>query len=88
MITSFGNRSFAVHVLRGVGGFGSLYLALAGYERIGWPALVFFGVALWMLKGCPVCWTIGLFETLALKVFLKEGERETLAPLEVNPIDG
>ena len=22
-------------------------------------------LALWMFKGCPVCWTVGLFETAA-----------------------
>ena len=67
---AFGNRSLAVHVLRGVLGFGSLVLALKGYDIVGWPALLLMGVAVWALKGCPICWTIGLFETLAAKVLM------------------
>jgi len=68
MTLTYGNRSLFHHVARGVVGFGSLYLAIVCYERIGWPAMGFFGLTLWMLKGCPVCWTIGLFETVAFKV--------------------
>ena len=67
---AFGNRSLAVHVLRGVLGFGSLVLALKGYDIVGWPALLLMGIAVWALKGCPICWTIGLFETLAAKVLM------------------
>ena len=67
---AFGNRSLAVHVLRGVVGFGSLVLALKGYDIVGWPALLLMAVAVWALKGCPICWTIGLFETLAAKVLM------------------
>ena len=67
---AFGNRSLAAHVLRGVLGFGSLVLALKGYDIIGWPALLLMGIAVWALKGCPICWTIGLFETLAAKVLM------------------
>ena len=65
---AFGNRSLSMHVLRGVLGFGSLVLALKGYEIIGWPALLLMIVSVWALKGCPICWTIGLFETVAAKV--------------------
>ena len=67
---AFGNRSLAIHVLRGVLGFGSLVLALKGYDIVGWPALLLMGIAVWALKGCPICWTIGLFETLAAKVLM------------------
>lgn len=67
---AFGNHSLTFHVLRGVLGFGSLVLALQGYDIVGWPALLLMGVAVWALKGCPICWTIGLFETLAAKVFM------------------
>jgi hypothetical protein len=69
MAMAYGNRSLAVHLARGVIGIGALVLALRGYTVIGWPALLLVGVTLWMLKGCPVCWTIGLFETLAFKIF-------------------
>ena len=65
---AFGNRSLAIHIVRGVLGFGSLVLALKGYDVVGWPALLLMGVSIWALKGCPICWTIGLFETLAAKI--------------------
>ena len=66
---AFGNQSLMVHLARGGLGLGALFLALKGYEIIGWPALLLIGVSIWALKGCPVCWTIGLFETIATKVF-------------------
>ena len=71
---TFGNRSLGVHVVRGVLGFGSLVLALQGFNAVGWPALALLGVSIWALKGCPICWTIGLFETLAAKVFASADE--------------
>ena len=64
----FGNRTLAVHLLRGAAGFAALYVALRFVGTSGWPSLLSAGVALWMLKGCPMCWTIGLFETLAQTV--------------------
>lgn len=66
---AFGNRSLMVHLARGGLGFGALVAALKGYEIIGWPALLLIGVSIWALKGCPICWSIGLFETVAAKVF-------------------
>lgn len=65
---TFGNRSLAVHLARGVAGAIALALALRGYGTVGWPALLLVGVTLWAFKGCPICWTIGLVETLAFKV--------------------
>ena len=65
----FGNRSLRLHLFRGLSGFGTLYLALTSYPIFGWPALLLIGVSVWFLKGCPACWTIGLFETVAHLVF-------------------
>ena len=72
MALTFGNESLSLHIMRGILGFGALYLALTEYEAIGWPVWLFFGVTVWMLKGCPICWTIGLFETAAYKVLSRE----------------
>jgi hypothetical protein len=71
MTLTFGNQSLFFHIARGLLGFGALYLALTQYDVIGWPVWLLFGVTVWMLKGCPICWTIGLFETAAYKVFLR-----------------
>ena len=80
MAMAFGNRSLGLHLARGVVGVGALVLALRGYDVIGWPALLLVGVTLWMLKGCPVCWTIGLFETLAFKIFAAADDDASPAP--------
>lgn len=68
MSMAYGNRSLGVHLARGAVGIAALVIALRGCDVIGWPALLLMGVTLWMFKGCPVCWTIGLFETLAFKL--------------------
>ena len=71
---TFGNKSILVHLLRGILGLGSLLIALKGYDLVGWPALLLLPVALWMLKGCPLCWSIGLVESVAFK-FLQSTEQ-------------
>jgi hypothetical protein len=71
---TFGNKSILVHLLRGILGLGSLLIALKGYDLVGWRALLLLPVALWMLKGCPLCWSIGLVESVAFK-FLQSTEQ-------------
>jgi hypothetical protein len=71
---TFGNQSILAHLVRGALGFGSLVLALRGYDVIGWPALPLMGITVWMLKGCPICWAIGLAESVAFK-FLRRSEQ-------------
>jgi len=71
MQMAFGNRTILIHLVRGGLGFAALYAAIDCYDVIGWPALLMLGVALWALKGCPMCWTIGLFETAAAAIFRK-----------------
>ena len=61
----FGNPSLAVHVVRGVLGLSALLGGLWGAVNLGWPALLLLPAGVWLLKGCPMCWTQGLFETLA-----------------------
>lgn len=70
---TFGNRTLAIHLLRGLLGLAALVTAVRGYDAIGWPALLLVGVTFWALKGCPVCWTIGLAETIAYR-FLAHAE--------------
>ena len=61
----FGNRSVVLHLARGVIGFGALAFMLT---QSGWWSVALLPVALLALKGCPVCWMIGLFETVAMRV--------------------
>jgi hypothetical protein len=37
-----------------------------------WPSLVLLPAALYFLKGCPMCWTVGLIETIARAVRKRE----------------
>ena len=73
----FGNKTLPLHLLRGVLGFGALAGALATANTNLWPTLVLLPFALWMLKGCPICWTIGLIETVALYLHRRVDNEET-----------
>ena len=62
----FGNRTIGLHILRGVLGVAALYASLSTAGRTIWPSLVLLPAGLYFLKGCPLCWTVGLIETVAL----------------------
>jgi hypothetical protein len=61
----FCSRSVSLHLLRGALAVALVILAMEyGGERIWlWPPAI-VGAAL-LLRGCPMCWLVGLFETLA-----------------------
>jgi hypothetical protein len=61
----FGSRSLGRHLLRGAAGATALWLSLVTVESNWLPSLLLMPIALWMFKGCPVCWTVGLFESAA-----------------------
>jgi hypothetical protein len=67
----FGSRSLSVHLLRGAAGLGALIVGLWAVFTLGWPALAPLAVAAILLKGCPTCWTQGLFETLEYRRSLR-----------------
>jgi hypothetical protein len=64
----FGNKSVGVHLARGTLGIAALYLSLETMSRTPWPSLVLLPLSLYLLKGCVMCWTVGLIETLAMAV--------------------
>jgi hypothetical protein len=64
----FGNRSVVVHLLRGAIGFGAVWSSLATMHESPVLSFALVGVAFVALRGCPVCWTIGFFETLAVRL--------------------
>lgn len=64
----FGNKSIGLHLVRGALGFGAVAGSLATMNHSLWPTLILMPVALYALKGCPVCWTVGLFETIAFRL--------------------
>ncbi len=60
----FKSRSVAMHLFRGVLGFGLLAIALLYSSKLGWWTLTPIAGALVSFRGCPTCWTVGLMETL------------------------
>ncbi len=60
----FKSRSVALHLFRGALGFGLLAIALLYPSKLGWWALTLIAGALVSFRGCPMCWTVGLMETL------------------------
>jgi hypothetical protein len=63
----FGSKSLFGHLLRGLTGFVAVYWA---FTHQGDPVLAVLAVggALVLFRGCPVCWTVGLMETIAGKL--------------------
>ncbi len=60
----FASKSLTEHLLRGVAGGGLFYSAyLLGTTSTALSLLFGLG-GLVALRGCPMCWTMGLIETL------------------------
>ncbi|MEU5154749.1 hypothetical protein [Glycomyces sp. NPDC021274] len=62
---SFASRSVPRHVARGVLSFGLLIAAFALLPAFGPVSLVLAPVGLLALRGCPMCWVLGLIETVS-----------------------
>jgi hypothetical protein len=64
----FASRSLAAHLLRGV--IASTCLAWAFGNHDSQPVLALAAAvgAVIAMRGCPMCWTIGLFETIAARL--------------------
>lgn len=61
----FASATLPEHLVRGVVGFGALFGSVALIPVVGPVALILLPVGLIALRGCPMCWTIGLMETLS-----------------------
>jgi hypothetical protein len=73
----FGNRTLIIHLAKGIGGFGALAIALGTMNTTLLPSVVLLPLSLYLLRGCPVCWTIGLFETVAMHFTRRRDEDST-----------
>lgn len=76
---TFGNRTITLHLVRGAIGFGALALAVTA-QISPWWSVGLIPIALIALKGCPICWTMGLVETVAMRVHTRHGADETASP--------
>ena len=64
----FATRTLGGHLLRGVVAFALLHHAIAQQQaHPGWALVAGLG-ALVVLRGCPMCWTIGLVETMVQRL--------------------
>ncbi|WP_321170709.1 hypothetical protein [Embleya scabrispora] len=61
----FASATVPRHLARGAVGFGALVASLALLPVAGWVSLLLAPVGLLALRGCPMCWAIGLMETIS-----------------------
>ena len=73
----FGNKRISVHLIRGVLGLAALYGSLSLMKTSLWPALILLLIAVLLWKGCPLCWTLGLIETIAMAIHRRNERRST-----------
>jgi hypothetical protein len=62
---SFASRSVPDHLRRGAIGFGGLLTGAWLWPRLGIAAVVPVVIGVIALRGCPMCWTIGLIQTFS-----------------------
>lgn len=60
----FCSTSIGVHLLRGLGALALILSALYFNSYSILLSFVAFAGAILLLRGCPMCWLIGLFETV------------------------
>ncbi|MFF4456351.1 hypothetical protein [Streptomyces goshikiensis] len=61
----FSNSSLPRHLARGAVGFGGVVGSIALLPGLGPVALLLLPIGVLALRGCPMCWTIGLLQTLS-----------------------
>ncbi|WP_198652797.1 hypothetical protein [Actinocorallia populi] len=61
----FASASLPRHLARGAIGFGSIAGAFVLLSAVGPVGLLLLPVGLVALRGCPMCWTLGLVQTLS-----------------------
>lgn len=59
------SKTLTGHLVRGVVAFVLLYGAMDQLQAQPWLSLLAAVAALLVMRGCPVCWAIGLMETVA-----------------------
>jgi hypothetical protein len=64
----FGSATMTEHILRGLVGIGAFVGAVMLSPSSPLLGMLLLPVGLVALRGCPMCWTMGLVETIANKV--------------------
>jgi hypothetical protein len=60
----FGSRTIGIHLSRGLLGAVAAYLAIKGFESHALISVLLMFVVLLLFRGCPMCWLVGLMETI------------------------
>ena len=60
----FGSKTIGVHLLKGLFGAVAAYLAIENFESHALTAFILVLVMLFLFRGCPMCWLVGLIETI------------------------
>lgn len=71
----FASRALIEHISRGAVGIGALWAAVTIAASHPWSSLALGALVLLAFRGCPICWTIGLFETIAQQGRKPSGNR-------------
>ncbi|MBR1089758.1 hypothetical protein JQ621_20025 [Bradyrhizobium manausense] len=61
----FGSSYLGAHLIRGLSAAALLAWAIVHQTALPWLSLGAGVAALVALRGCPMCWTMGLIETLS-----------------------
>ena len=64
----FASRTITEHIFRGAAGVGLFVTSAALMPTHPLIALLALPLAIVALRGCPMCWTMGLIETIANRV--------------------
>lgn len=66
----FATQTLTGHLIRGTAAFALLYATISQqHAHPGWSVLAGLA-ALVAMRGCPMCWTIGLIETIGHRLGL------------------
>ncbi|MER7908405.1 hypothetical protein [Streptomyces sp. NPDC096068] len=61
----FASATVPRHLARGAIGFGALVGSLVLFRAVGPTGLLLAPIGLVALRGCPMCWAVGLVETVS-----------------------
>jgi hypothetical protein len=61
----FASASLTRHLVRGVVGFGGMIGSFALLPVVGVVSLLLLPIGVLALRGCPMCWTMGLVQTIS-----------------------
>lgn len=62
--TPFSSRTLWEHLLRGAAGITAFAVSMRIIDHYPLTGLLLIGCMIFAFRGCPVCWTVGLIDTI------------------------